>query len=63
LSGPSFDLVLRQLLFIDLSYIDVSKEGDQIIEGGVCWHNTPNAGYFCLLIVVNGKYVDVVLAC
>jgi len=46
--------------FIDLSDIDISEEGDQIVEGGVCWHNAPNAGYFCLLIVVDGRDIDVV---
>jgi hypothetical protein len=46
--------------FIDLSYIDVSKEGDQIIESGVCWDNAANAFYFRLLLVVNSSYIDVV---
>ena len=54
------DLILRQLLFIDLSYIYVSEEGDQIIESGVCWHNASNAFYFRLLIVVKGRDIDVV---
>jgi hypothetical protein len=51
---------LRQLLFIDLSYIDVSKEGNQTVEAGVCWDNASNACYVCLLIVVNSSYIDVV---
>src|SRR6185503_14979909 len=59
-SRQSCDLILRQLLFIDLSYIDVSKEGNQIIEAGVCWDNASNAFYFCLLIVVNSSHIDVV---
>jgi hypothetical protein len=59
-SGQSCDLILRQLLFIDLSYIDVSEEGDRVIESGVCWDNASNAFYFRLLIVVNGRHIDVV---
>jgi hypothetical protein len=26
----------------------------------VCWDNASNAVYFCLLIVVNSSYIDVV---
>jgi hypothetical protein len=26
----------------------------------VCWYHAPKAGYFCLLIVVNGSHIDVV---
>lgn len=51
-----------QLLFIDLSYIDVTKKGDQIVEAGVCWANAPNACYSRLLIVINSSYIGVVLA-